>query len=151
MAQNEDVKDLADQYKRRVAGEQLEAKVFLEKRELLKTESPKLWSDLSNAIKSKCEAFNQEIGEEALRWQEVDSHHWKITRQTDKVEMEGTFVSPLFLVTFTAPRADLNFELHFSSDSGKTEFVHINPKTKVELINKIPDIAHGLLRDFLKN
>lgn len=98
--------------------------------------------------KKQTDAINKEAGEEILSWDEEDSHHWKMVRKHDGAALNGTFVSPLFVVTFKCPEAKIDNELEISVHSGEVQFLFTNPH-KAMFVNTPEDIARGLVRDFL--
>ena len=147
---DDDVKKLAGQYKQRLEQENLANRRFLEERELIKTQGPKLWSDLRDLIRSKRDGINNELGpSEVLSWEEPNSNHWIMRRQHDSAALEGVFDPLHYAATFRCEEAKIYLELHISAKSGQAEFVQRNSAAQVEAINKPANIAHGLMSEFL--
>lgn len=142
------VRKLGADYRERVRVEKQHTTTFEEQRRLLDIEGPKLWEKLHEAIKSNVKLINEEAGEHALLWSEPKAYSFVVIRAHDKAALEGTYIRPIHSASFKCEKAKIDLELHQRVGSGEVYFVSINPNTQVEFVNKVEDVAYGLLQDF---
>jgi hypothetical protein len=148
---DDDVKDLATQYKQRLERQKLDQQTFLEEGKLLEAKAPKVWADLRDLIKRKRDAINTEMGSEVLSWDDVTANSMSMTRKHDGATLKGKFVSlsPIFSVAFECKKAKIDWQLGLEAQLGEVQFVYKNPTTLAVFMNTPEEIAYGLIRDFL--
>ena len=71
---------LAKEIQNRRAKKERQSQQFLAEVELKKAHAPKIWEEIRGLMKSKMEALNAALGEEALRWASPKSNEARIER-----------------------------------------------------------------------
>jgi hypothetical protein len=140
-----DVKKLADDYRARQQAKADSDGALVAKQRIVETQGPAIWGVLRSRLKDKTDAFNVEMGEQALWWGDVASNQFTIVRD-DGGKLTGQFDVKSAVALFRSSNG-LNQNLRVSAESGKAEFV--SGPAGLENTNRVEDIANGLLRDFL--
>jgi hypothetical protein len=148
---DQQMKDLAAEYKKRLEVEAQQKETSLYEQELIKAEGPLLWGKLRSILKDKVSEFNKAMRHDALVWNDAHPHCFEITRSNDGAKLEGTYTQMVSALAIEA--TPMSMHKHFEIDvrDGVVAFIYVNPKTKGEYINAPEDIAYGLLRDFLSS
>jgi len=146
---NDEIKNLARQYKEKLKQKELEMLAFTEERRLLKDLGGKRWAELRQLIKSKVDEFNAEMEQPAISWDDNHSDRISMTRRADGVKLEAGYDSLATTAFFRCPQAAIDVSLTQVVRGNDVVFVAINPQTKIEFVNDPESVAYGLMRDFL--
>jgi hypothetical protein len=138
---NDDMKELAARYKERLAIDALNQAA------LANVKSH--WDALLALIKSKRDAINSEIGEEALSWELGYPANFAMTRKNDGARLEGGYDEHTSSIFFRCHKLPIAFTLEIKAEFGKVGFYYLNPDTKLYSLREPSDIAYGLMHDFL--
>jgi hypothetical protein len=144
---NSDIKRLSTQYRTRVKQHGMDQADFVEKPKMVESHDPLPWAGLRKRLRDKVNAFNREMGSDAISWDDSHSEQVSITRKLDGVKLKGGYDPSTSTASFECSQAkiDYKFALH-----GEVEFLSFNPRTRMGYVNNnSEDIAHVLMRDFL--
>jgi hypothetical protein len=146
----DDVKELADEYRKRMQRAEIDKTVFVQEQKLIETDGPRLWTELRGLLKSKTEAFNREMERESLSWDDPHSNRVSITRTDDGVTLDGGYDEAAKAVFFRCPAAKINDRFVVAVKHSGVALVYIDPATRAQTVNTPQQIAIGVMRNFLR-
>ncbi len=112
-------KKASDDLKLRLKQQQQQQEAFVATRKLIEAEGPRLWAELRECLKQKCEAFNVEFGEERLMFEVVPSSTVRIT--TDNIHiLNGSYDDSNHLATFDGTQ----FSVRVDQRTGRAYWSH---------------------------
>jgi hypothetical protein len=145
----DEIKALASIYKKKTEQTSADTARQIEDQKTIQLEAPKLWAKLRQQIKDNVDGFNLELGRTAISWDDIHSDRIAMTRVDDGLKLEGGFDASISTAFFRCLPAKIDLTLTTTVQFGIVEFAVIDRNTTPIHVKMEPDVANGLLRDFV--
>lgn len=147
---DEEIRKMAEQYKKKVAADIRDKNLALQQHEILKAKGPHAWAALRQLIKDKVDEFNAEMGSEAIVWATHVASRLAMVRELDGAKLEGEFDAIQDKVSLRSLQLKLDATYSMSVNGSEIEFTQPDVRTQINLPHTKEEIATELLRYFTR-